>query len=270
MYELDLATSQVTPLTVSYVSTLDAPIISPTSNGSEVLIRATTGGSSGLWNDALQRFTPLCQNYAGSGLGSAAGDGNVFGVGEGFIAPDGTSITAASIPDELGGFQSWQADSATLNDSGSLEFTPGETTVVGPPGLFILDTHHGDVLRNLVLQNPINSSPQTIAVDSTAQHVFMADSQGLTVLTLSAPPLAIGWLNPAIASTSGSTTITLRGSGFQSGTTVTIGGKSAIVVYVDANTLQMTAPANVAGAAQVVVQNPGGETYSLDAALLYH
>ena len=264
MFELDLATSQVQPLTFPDVSTLDAPIISPTSDGSEVLIRCC-----GIFHSSTGMLSPLYQNYAGSGLGTAAGDGNVFGVGEGFIAPDGTSITAASIPDELGGFQSWQAASATLNDSGSLEFAPGETMVFGPPGLFILDTHHGDVLRNFVLKSPINSSTETIAVDSTAQHVFMADSQGLTVLTLSAPPLAIGWLNPAVASTSGSTTITLRGSGFQSGTTVTIGGKNATSVYVDANTLQITAPANVAGATQIVVQNPGGESYSLDAALLY-
>lgn len=193
----------------------------------------------------------------------------MFSVGEGFVAPDGISIIAASIPDELGGFQSWQPNDAALNDGGSLEFALGEASVSGPPGLFILDTHHGEVLGNIVLQHQINDCTITIAVDSTAQHVFMANSQGLTVLTLQAAPLAIGWLNPAVASTSGSTVITVRGSGFQAETTVTIGGKAATAIYVDANTLQVTAPANAVGAARMIVQNPGGETYSMDAALMY-
>jgi IPT/TIG domain len=169
----------------------------------------------------------------------------------------------------MGGFQSWEPNDAALNDSGSLEFAAGKTTVDGPPGLFILDTHHGDVLGNIVLQNQINVWAKTIAVDSTSQHVFMADSQGLTVLTLEAAPLAIGWISPAVASTSGSAVVTMRGSGFQTGTTVTIGGKSATAVYVDANTMQVTTPANAAGAAHVTVQNPDGETYSVDDALVY-
>jgi len=268
LYELDLGTMQVVALTINGLYTGEGPRLSATSDGSVILFRGYAG-SNGFWNDAAQQFTPIHQNFAGSGLGSAAGDGNVFGVGEGFIASDGTSMTAASIPDELGGFQSWEPNDAALNDAGSLEFAPGQTSVSGPPGMFILDAHHGDVLDNIVLQNPINDWTKTVAVDSTAQHVFMADSQGLTVLTLEAAPLAIGWLNPAVASTGGSSVITLRGSGFQTGTTVTIGGKTATAVYVDANTLQVTVPANVAGAAQVVVQNPGGETYGLDAALLY-
>ena len=66
-----------------------------------------------------------------------------------------------------------------------------------------------------------------------------------------------------------STVITVRGSGFQIGTTITVGGKTATAVYVDANTLQVTAPVNAAGAAQIIVQNPDGELYSLDAGLTY-
>ncbi len=46
-----------------------------------------------------------------------------------------------------------------------------------------------------------------------------------------------------------------------------LGGKPAITVCVDANTLQVSAPANAAGAAQTVVKNPDGEAYFLDAGL---
>lgn len=266
LYELDLGTMQIVTLAISGLYTGEGPRLSATSDGSTILFRGYAG-ANGLWNDAKQQFTPVNANFAGEGVGSAAGDGSVFAVGEGFVGPDGASNVAASITDELGGFQSWEPNDAALNDSGSLEFAPG--SVSGPGGLFILDTHHGDVLGNIVLQDQINDWTKTIAVDSAAQHVFMSDSQGLTVLTLEAAPLAIGWLNPPIVSASGSSVITVRGSGFQTGTTVTIGGKTATAVCLDANTLQVTVPANAPGAAQIILQNPSGETYSLDAGLTY-
>jgi hypothetical protein len=66
----------------------------------------------------------------------------------------------------------------------------------------------------------------------------------------------------------GGTSITLRGSGFQTGTKVTIGGKSASVTFKDTNTLTVTTPALTTGAQQLVISNPDGETVSLDAAFL--
>lgn len=61
----------------------------------------------------------------------------------------------------------------------------------------------------------------------------------------------------------------VRGSGFQPGTVVTIAGVPVTTAFVDANTIQVTAPAHAGGAAQITVQNPGGESYKLDAAILY-
>lgn len=71
-----------------------------------------------------------------------------------------------------------------------------------------------------------------------------------------------------IRAASGGTSITLRGSGFQAGTKVTIGGKSASVTFKDTNTPTVTAPALTTGAQQLVISNPDGETVSLDAAFL--
>jgi hypothetical protein len=123
-------------------------------------------------------------------------------------------------------------------------------------------------LRSIHLPNQVNVWTKVIALDSNAEHVFLSDSKGLTVLGLAAAPLAIGSVSPSIASTNGAT-FKLRGSGFQPSTVVTVGGKAATSVFFDSNTLQVTAPAQPAGAAPMVVQNPDGENYKLDAAILY-
>jgi hypothetical protein len=167
------------------------------------------------------------------------------------------------VPDELGGFQSFHPNDAALNDSGSLLFVPLASQ------LFIFDTNHGDLLRSVSLPNAVNVWTKVIALDSTAQHLFLSDSQGLTILSLPSVPLAIGSINPSTVSASGANIIKVRGSGFQASSTVTIGGKSAAVSFIDANTLQVTTPSNPTGAAQMIIQNPGGETYTLDSGVLY-
>lgn len=79
-------------------------------------------------------------------------------------------------------------------------------------------------------------------------------------------PLGIGTLTPASGPAAGGTTLTIRGSGFVSGATVTIGGKSAAVTFKDMNTLTVIAPALATGAQRLTITNPDGETVSLDAA----
>jgi hypothetical protein len=62
--------------------------------------------------------------------------------------------------------------------------------------------------------------------------------------------------------------VTLRGSGFVSGASITIAGTKAVVTFVDVNTLKFTTPAMAGGAQGIVVTNPDGESYALDAAFL--
>jgi|GEM_PF-1757413 len=81
-------------------------------------------------------------------------------------------------------------------------------------------------------------------------------------------PARIGSLLPANGPVAGGTSVTLRGSGFQSGTTLTLGGKAVSVVFKDMNTLTFTTPSLAAGAQQLVVTNPNGESVALDAAFI--
>ena len=65
----------------------------------------------------------------------------------------------------------------------------------------------------------------------------------------------------------GGASITIRGSGFQSGIKVTIGGKATAATFIDMNTVAATSPALSAGAQQIVLTNTSAHAISLDAAL---
>jgi hypothetical protein len=71
-------------------------------------------------------------------------------------------------------------------------------------------------------------------------------------------------------STNGGTKITITGSDFAAGASVTIGGVPADLVSVqNSNTITCDVPANSAGAAAVVVTNPGGRTATLPGGFTY-
>jgi len=60
----------------------------------------------------------------------------------------------------------------------------------------------------------------------------------------------------------------VRGSGFQHGTTATLGGALVAVTPIDLNTLTLTTRPTNTGPQQLVLTNPDGESFSLDAAFL--
>jgi hypothetical protein len=86
------------------------------------------------------------------------------------------------------------------------------------------------------------------------------------VIQLANVPLGIGTISPANARAAGGTTMTVRGSNFQTGTTATVGGKNVTVTLVDPNTLTLVAGAVGPGPQRLALTNPDGETVSLDAA----
>jgi hypothetical protein len=62
--------------------------------------------------------------------------------------------------------------------------------------------------------------------------------------------------------------LTIRGSGFQPGVKVVIGGKPTTATLVDMNTLTVVSPAVPAGPQQLTLTNANGETVSADAVLI--
>ena len=105
-----------------------------------------------------------------------------------------------------------------------------------------------------------------LAIDETGQRIFALTNSGLTILQLPAAPLGIGSLTPSNGPASGSTTVTLRGSGLQSTTKLTLGGKSMAGNFKDPNILTFTTPSLSSRPQQLILTNPNGESVSLDAA----
>src|SRR6202040_4215435 len=114
-------------------------------------------------------------------------------------------------------------------------------------GVDILDAHTGHLRLRVFLPEPLAAlstdldalHSSFLALDETGQKIFALTTSGLTVLQLTVP-LAIGTISPASAPASGGATLTIRGSGFQSGVTVAINGKSVATTFKDINTLTVT------------------------------
>jgi hypothetical protein len=154
---------------------------------------------------------------------------------------------------------------------------PGVPPAAGPQsGVDILDSHTGQLRLRVLLPEPLSATSadtnglqaQFIVVDETGQRIFALTVSGLTIVQLVNVPLGIGTLFPAAGSAAGGTVVTVRGSGFQPATTVTLGGKSVTTTFKDANTLLLTAPPLPPGLQPLVLSNPDGETVSLAAAFV--
>jgi IPT/TIG domain len=156
--------------------------------------------------------------------------------------------------------------------TGPAPAAPPATGIQG--GVEILDAHSGRLRMRMFLPEPFAALStdtnallgQFLAIDENGQRIFAITSSGLTVVQLANVPLGIGTLSPPAGPAAGGTVVTLRGSGFQNGTTVTLGGKAAKAVFKDVNTLTFTTPPLPPVTAQIVTSNPDGETVALDAA----
>jgi hypothetical protein len=170
----------------------------------------------------------------------------------------------------------------TLHPSGALVYQPFLTGAPGSAGVKggvdIVDAHSGVLRMRIILPQQLLTDVDALhgdflATDENGQRLFAitssdgsAQNAGISVITLANVPLGIGTLSPATGAASGGTTITIRGSGFQTGATAMLGGKACAVTFKDINTLSVVTPAIAAGPQQMVITNPDGETVSLDAA----
>jgi hypothetical protein len=93
-----------------------------------------------------------------------------------------------------------------------------------------------------------------------------------TALTLTAGPpiLAVTSVSPTSGPTAGGTSVSINGSNFVSGTTVTFGGTaSPSVTFNNSTSLTATTPAHFAGPVDVVVTTPTSQTATLTSGFTY-
>jgi IPT/TIG domain len=86
-------------------------------------------------------------------------------------------------------------------------------------------------------------------------------ASGYTYMHVAAP--SVSAISPARGSTSGGTTVTIKGSGFQTGAIVTLGGERLIAYGADSATIYVMTLAHDAGTVEIVVTNPDGQVARL-------
>jgi len=88
--------------------------------------------------------------------------------------------------------------------------------------------------------------------------------------TFTNPPPSVTVVSPSSGSTAGGATVTVTGTGFLAGASVTFGGAAATNVAVNSSTsISATTPAHSAGAVNVVVANSDGQTGTLSSGYTY-
>ncbi len=265
-----------------------APLVQADATGDTVFLAydAATGGPVGTWSAAApNQFTISAAKESVVDL-AADSDGAVFASRVSTAAEiRGADLTLTATPatPELEQIPARVlVPGLAMHPSGALLYQPFLTgpAPAAPPaagiqgGVDILDAHTGRLRQRIFLPEPLATLSTDIdalhgsflAVDENGERIFALTTSGLTIIQLASVPLSIGAISPASASASGGAMLTIRGSGFQSGATVTIGGKSAATNFVDINTLTVTTPSLTAGRQQIIITNPNGDSYTLDAA----
>ncbi len=139
---------------------------------------------------------------------------------------------------------------------------PAPSTINGVPNVFGTIMGYCHLLGGCSTEMVFH--PRTVAVVST-------DIQGATgvCMTQQVTGPAVAAIRPNHGSIAGGTPVTISGSNFQSGATVTLGGVAATgVVVVNSGTITATTAAHTTGAVDVVVTS-GGTPATLAASYFY-
>ena len=103
----------------------------------------------------------------------------------------------------------------------------------------------------------------TAAIVAGSDEVVVTDPNGTSTggpsyTYIAPPPPAVTRVSPASGTTAGGTSVTIKGSGFLAGATVTIGNAATSVRVVSAKKIKATTAATVAGSDEVVVTDSNG------------
>ena len=159
----------------------------------------------------------------------------------------------------------------------SAEFRQGGLLVITFDESVNADTQHGGGhIATVVISS---KTPQNFESNTLYQHQstlrLMAEALGLTSFpgaAATAPNMSeffgatqntapnIGTVTPSSGPVAGGTEVTISGSGFATGATVTFGGTNASATVLGSTTINAVAPGHSSGPVNVVVTNPGGQS----------
>ena len=123
----------------------------------------------------------------------------------------------------------------------------------------------GDIAEDKIVTTA-GSNSATATLTSSGPWVM----QMATFSAVSAPVPTVSSVSPNSGSTVGGTAVTITGTNFAAGATVTFGSAAATgVTVVNGTTITATTPVGSAGGVTVTVTNPGGQSGSLASAFTY-
>lgn len=190
---------------------------------------------------------------------AADADDNTFAAQLGITnaKPAQTSIMAYEPYADSGAQSFHNVIGEKLNPSGSRLFVPQDS------GVDLFNVHTGRLAMHVATPEAIPLDTGALALDETGTKMFLISNSGITVAQLFQVPLSLASVKPAAASPG--TQITVRGSGFLSGATVTFGTPQVAATSVDHNTLTATVPSLSPGVVRITVTNPSGSSCDYDA-----
>jgi hypothetical protein len=236
------------------------------------------GQATCLYTSANSTYTSAAFPSSANGTGiTISGDGNVIGA-DVVIANSSLNMLgslAQPVPyysnASIGPDPDLPLLHPRLNASGSLYYFafPAYRDLFGivhTAYFEIIDVPHATLKMRFSLTEAIQNTAEPLAIDSGGRYVYLLTDQGLTVIDLGAAPLSIGHLSQQSASPG--TQITVRGSGFDSTLSATVGGAAATVNVTDENTLTLTVPTTASGPEDIVLTRGDGVTYTLENGIL--
>ncbi|MHC5020911.1 MAG: IPT/TIG domain-containing protein, partial [Planctomycetota bacterium] len=117
----------------------------------------------------------------------------------------------------------------------------------------------------IIGSTPSTATPGAVTVVVTNPDTGAATlTNGFIYTSGAAPAPQVTSIVPTYGPTGGSTTITVTGSGFQTGLTVTVGGAAATnIVVTSATTMTFDTPTGTTGSATIVITNPDTQSVTV-------
>jgi hypothetical protein len=267
-----------------------SPLLQANATGSAMFLAYSSnpGGPVASWSaNSPDAFTLSTATDLASDL-TAAADGTLLTMRSNNtteIRNSGLSLVGTPAQSELEAIPNRVATPGiAAHPTGALTYEPfldGAPPAASPAtglhgGIDIRDANNGALRLRIHLPEPLAMLSTDLdglhggflTLDENGQRLFAVTTSGISVVQLANVPLGIGNLSQTSGPASGGTAITLRGSGFQSSTTATLGGNPATVTFKDMNTLSLITPAMTAGPQRLLLTNSDGESVSQDAAFL--
>jgi hypothetical protein len=269
-YEVDLTTENATTFYMGLgCEVTSRMLLAPTLDGSTVYIAndgtpepgfpPPSGGCLNVWRAALD--SPVeNRNYPNGHFQistTSLGDRVLV---DGSSYTPSLSATTAIAAENLLALERSLVQGEKIQSTGSLEYIP--TT----KGIEIYDIHHGQMPLSIGIPGGAAPTLDALTVNQAGDSLYVAEASGIGVIHLAPAPLSIGSLVPAEGSASGGNVVTVLGSGFASGATISLDGQSVPAQVIDSTHLTFVTPLVSQAKVSISVTNPNGDSYSLDAA----